>query len=577
MNHNNYFKYYFILALGILNTICIMLVFSALTFLFNLSLSWLHFPLSICGSIFINYFASKYYFVKEYKLIFYKSTVIILIVVLFSILLGKSIYDISWDGQGYHQETIIQLKEGWNPFYSQLNFIDSYVSLLSNHYGKGAEIPQATIYAFTNKIQAGKATNILLLLASYFLCGYILSGIKKLSTFKIHLISSLFALNPITTNQIFTYYIDGQVGSLLCGLLIISYLLYNDFDKYKLLLFSSIVIILVNIKFTCVIFASIFISGLLIALFYNNKKIIFKKVFIAAFLSLIMGICFVGYNPYITNTINHGNPFYPLLGKEKLDIMTDKYPKGFNDKNRFEKFAISILSRPDNTLKFKNSSPEIKIPFMFNKDDIYNSSGYDMRIGGFGFLFEEIMLLAIGIFCSILIFNWDEFGPCLTYIIVVLLFSVFIISEAWWARYVPQFWLVCLIIVIVAELSKYNIIKKIGCVLLTITTVNAYFVMTLIFMHNVRDTVNIEYQLAQIKLVNKTVIVKYGEFKSIRKRFIEKGINYVEENISIGNNVVTVEGSCGGALVKFVDIPENVPKPFLMRCIYILKGLHIFK
>lgn len=574
MNRNNIFDYYLMLAFCILNMICLMLVFSALSFSLNRSLSWWHFPLSVCSSIFINYFSSKYYFGEDYKSNFYKTTVIILIIVLFSIIVGYSIYDISWDGQEYHQETIIQLKEGWNPFYSQLNSHVPY-SYLINHYGKGAEIPQATIYAFTNKVQAGKATNILLLLASYFLSAYILSGIKKLSTFKIHLISSLFALNPITANQIFTYYIDGQVGSLLCCLLIVSYMLYNNIDKYKLLLFSSIIIILVNIKFTCIPFAGLFILGLLIALYYNNKNI-FRKVFIVASLSAVIGICFVGYNPYITNTINNNNPFYPLLGKNKIDIITSNSPKEFIDKNRFEKVAISIFSRPDNILEITNRSSVIKIPFMLNKEDIFNSLGVDQRISGFGFLFEEIILLAIGIFCGILYFSWAEFGRCLTYIIGVLLFSVFIISEAWWARYVPQLWFVCLIIFIAAELSTYNIIRKLGFTSIVFMIINSYSIMALTFIYNVKDTVNIEYQLANIKMVNDTMKVNFGAFNSIRMRFIEHDIKYIEEKFPIDNSVAIVEGSCSGAFVKLAGMPENVPKPFIMKWGYKLKELHIF-
>jgi len=569
MIRNKYFAYYFILSFGILNMICVMLLFSALTFSLNLSLSWWHFPLSVCSSIFINYFASKYYFGKEYKSFFYKTSVIILIIILFTIIVGISIYDISWDGQEYHQETIIQLKEGWNPYYSILNHNVPYHYLI-NHYGKGAEIPQATIYAFTNKIQAGKATNILLLLASYFLCAYVLSGFNKLSTFKIHFISSLFALNPITINQMFTYYIDGQVGSLLCCQFIVSYMLYENFDKYKLLLFGSIIIVLVNIKFTCIPFAGIFIIGLLIVLFYRNK-IILKKVFIVSLLCSTIGVCFVGYNPYVTNTIDHNNPFYPLLGKNKIDIMKSNSPKEFSDKNRFEKFAISILSRPDNILEITNRFPVIKIPFMLHKEDIFNSLGVDQRISGFGFLFEEIMLLAIGIFCCILYFSWAEFGRCLTYQTGVLLFSVFIISEAWWARYVPQIWFMCLIIFLVAELSNYNYIRKLGSVSIILMIINSYCIMALTFMYNVKDTVNIDYQLAQIKSVNDTMKVNFGAFNSIRMRFIEQEIKYIEEDISIDNNAVLIEGSCGGAFVRLGDIPENVPKPFIMKWGYKLK------
>ena len=79
------------------------------------------------------------------------------IIVIVSYYLAITYFDISYDGQGYHQETIYLLKNGWNPIYEDSHAFRSWV----NHYQKGNEIIQANIYLLTTKIEAGKMINVL--------------------------------------------------------------------------------------------------------------------------------------------------------------------------------------------------------------------------------------------------------------------------------------------------------------------------------------------------------------------------------------------------------------------------------
>ena len=566
MNQRHEFRINLLISFGILNIICLTLIFSALSFSIKQSITRLHFPLAVCSSLAINYFASKYYFQTKYKSVYIKTTGILLALVILSTWLGASIYDTSWDGQAYHKEALIQLKEGWNPFYKQLPSTQAY-SIFLNHYGKGAEIPQGVIYAFLNRIEAGKATNALLTVASFCLCAFLLAGATKLSTFKIYLFSALFALNPIAVNQMFTYYVDGQLASLLCVLIITSCLLFNNVDKYGLALLCSIVIITVNIKFTAIGFVGVLMIGLLVALLYTKKIKQFKRVLIAAAISSIIGICFVGFNPYITNTIYQHEPFYPLAGKSAIDIMESNAPKGFIKKNRFEKLAVSIFSHPDNINLASNRSPKLKIPFTIIKDDVAKSEGPDTRIGGFGFLFGEVVIVTFMLLISILYLCRKERSFCigLSYIIGVLLFSVFIISEAWWARYVPQLWFVPLIILIAGESINSSPIKYLIILSYLLLIMNVSSILAISLKRNIASTIKIDYQLSQFKAVKETIIADFGPFKSLRKRFDENKIKYIEDNITenygITNKdklVVKIEGSRREkSKVKLGSIPKG--------------------
>ena len=63
-------------------------------------------------------------------------------------------------------------------------------------------------------------------------------------------------------------------------------------------------------------------------------------------MALIFSVCIIGFNPYVTNTINNGNPLYPLAGKDKIDIMTPNTPASFRYDGQFEKLIKSLLAMP---------------------------------------------------------------------------------------------------------------------------------------------------------------------------------------------------------------------------------------
>lgn len=524
---------WFTVAFGIINTICLTLVISALTFSLKLPLTPFHFPLALGISLGINFFSSRWLSGQGNKWIFLRTTAILLLLIVLSLFMGSSIYDTSYDGQWYHQETIIQLKEGWNPFYTDLP-ADRDGSLLLNHYSKGAEIPQATLYALLNRIEAGKAINLLLAIASFCLCVFLFANRTGLTKFKVYLLSALFAANPIAITQMFTYYVDGQLASLLCCLVVAAFLLVNDSGRYVLLLFGSIIVITLNIKFTAVVFTGLLILGLLVALAWKRQMNRFRRVFIAAALSTALGLCVVGFNPYVTNTADHGAPFYPLMGESPLDIMTANSPKGFPEKNRFEKLFISLFSHPDNISERHDRLPELKWPFTFHRKDLENSTVYDTRISGFGFLFGEIVCLSALLLVVVLYLNRPRprRSVGLAYGLGILVFSVLIVSEAWWARYVPQLWFAPLLILRASEPIKRIPTRYLGTLLYVLIAVNSAGVLVYTYRQNLAKTIIIERQMNEFRAAHRMVRVDFGPFRSLRMRLKEHKIDYVEDAVN---------------------------------------------
>jgi hypothetical protein len=520
-------KFHFLMAFGIICTIGLTLFFSALTFAVHSSLSWMHFPLAVCCAIAANYLAARFYFVgKDAVKVFARTTGIILLLFLFSLAVATYFYDISWDGQTYHQETVIQLKEGWNPFYADVPDTE-FQSIWVNHYGKGAEIPQAAIYSLFNGIETGKATNLLLMFASFFLCTSFLYSMAGLSRFKVFLISSLLSLNPVVMNQLLTYYVDGFLSSLLLCLLTVCCYLFIGLDRIRLLLFGILILVTVNVKHTAVVFTTIFVAGLLILLLYQKRSTDLRKVLTVAVLASAIGVFFIGFNPYVTNIMHHRQPFFPVLGGQKLDVMAGQIPAGLSERNRFEKLFLSVFS--SGAAPWPDRKPKLKVPFTLNRDEIHFSMLWDLRVAGFGPLFGGGVLLTATLLAVVLALNRraKKLNNLCLYVLFVVLLSIFVISETWWARYVPQFWFLPLIVLAFSEVVKDRRLQPLRGILYVTLMVNVGIIFVVLLRYNLLATSEISQELAALKAANQVVIVDFGPFESHRIRYKENSIQYV--------------------------------------------------
>jgi hypothetical protein len=191
-----------------------------------------------------------------------------------------------------------------------------------------------------------------------------------------------------------------------------------------------------------------------------RKKQVFEILFLGA--AFITAVVLVGYQPYITNIIHKGNPFYPAITIEKdkdtvvKNIERGQAPEAFMEKNRFSKLVYSLFSRSDNNIK---RMPRLKIPFTLHGSELVAFTGPDTRYGGFGPLFGSVLLLVIAFVP--LLFKLRRL--ILIYPLIamaVVLISTLINPEAWWARLSPQLWLLPMIFIISSYYFKKNKLIK---------------------------------------------------------------------------------------------------------------------
>lgn len=483
------------------------------------------------------------YIIKKINITLKESIIYIFsftLIVIGCIQLSEEVYDFSYDGQGYHQEALIQLKEGWNPLYDDVELGNSQ-DLWINHYAKAPWYLGTVIYQLTGNIESAKAFNLILLVSTIFLLTAYLQEILK-NSFQSKIITLLMIFSPVVINQMFTNYNDFLVQLLIIQLLV-SYLSFiNKNDPFSIVNTFSILLLITNIKFTALGYAMILTLIPFIIIFremYLDKKYIINKGLIKLILAIIcgflIGILFIGSASYVKNTIDHGHPFYPLAGEGKVDIIGNNIPVGLSELNRIEKLYVSIFSVTSNSFQ---QEPQTKLPVSIQDDEVFYSSAVDTRIGGFGPLFGLIIILTYSLLLiSLMKINKKELS-ILIIIISVIMFSVLINSETWWARYIPQFWLVPLIILV--------FYLKEGINRLFIYLISLVFIVniSLVFYQSSSNLIEkqkeLKEQIEELKELseNKPIKVDFGAFGANRIRFIENEITY--EEIKIDNNCENV-------------------------------------
>ena len=393
-------------------------------------------------------------FRKENKKTFTISLIISYLIIVFSSVLSLFVYDFSWDGQTYHQGAVIALDNGWNPFYEYIEIYDG-TWLWVNHYAKFTWIIGSVFSSVFGNIEAGKAFYIIFFAAFFLLSLKFVSQYQKKSIY-ILIISVLLAASPVVLVQMFTYYNDGVVALLVFILLLYLIEFDNKSNKYlSLFAVLAISVFLINIKF------SGFVCGIII-LAYLIKKLVQKefsdalKLTVIGIFILIIGVGFVGFNPYIINYTQFGHPFFPLYGENPVDIIDFIIPEYLKSQNSFVRFFNNF----GNFAELRNFIPFN--PLKIAKIDTMLFT--DPRISGFGLYFFEIMLLSLFIMLFSIKNNRKEYKPILFAVSVLFLISM-IFPERWWARYISYFWFIPILLLVPANLDKF---KKIPIIILVI-------------------------------------------------------------------------------------------------------------
>ena len=551
----------FLVGIGLLNILTFTLVLCATGFFFHQTISTWQFPLAIVLSIGVNARIIYRRSTPDFSRLLIISSAALWLIPVFSVLIAGLFYDTSYDGQWYHQETVIRLHDHWNPVYENIavpaaeqgdlgngpwctGADDSrpntnsntkppvnlkYINI--NHFPKAMEIVETSIYQLTHRIETGKAVNLLLVFAVFFLAWSVFKTVDSIVPWKKIAFAFLIALNPITITQLFTFCVDGALASVVSILLLSAGLYFRPNTGSHWILAGSAVVLLINIKFTAILFILVIGGGLLLALLLSKNGAAARQSFFTFLTAAVLGISFCGFHPYLTNTIRQGNPFYGIA-ETKVELRSIT-PASLLNRNRFTKLFYSLASHTNNAAELSSPIVQYKIPWGFTREDLENAGEAEVKMAALGPFFSGALLAAIVVFFFSLRFRKAGPWKLTMFLLTLILLTLLILPDAWWLRYAPQLWLVPVVLLYMSEevfpdgltwvrrLLAVSLMLSVGWSLISIPI-------------NMVVSSHIRYQFQQIKAMGEIPAVEYcpyGSFRSNRIRFEEAAISLREEKV----------------------------------------------
>jgi hypothetical protein len=482
-----------------------------------------------------------------------------------SLYISRNFFDISYDGQGYHQEALMQLSSGWNPFYEQLNSLESNnMDRWLNHYSKGVWIYESILFKVTRDIESAKLFHLWLMSAAFIFALSFLLRFKKIPTTFIFLVSLLAAFNPVSIYQSLSFYLDGQLMSLMVILLAIMGLIYTESNGYYYFLLLMVISVLVNVKLTAGIYAFIFVAAYMAILWMKKRHGRLRKVFLSAGGAFILGFLLFGWSPYVTNLVYQGNPLYPALGTDRSDYTLPQFPANFNGKNSGYLLFYSIFAKSDN-VRGTDRLAHLKVPFTFSGDELKAFTDTNAKQGGFGPIFGGAILLSFLVAIWGLVTLWREKrrlgnhkgnsrgvhregakeAPLATiglllFCMGVILVSCLINPASSLARFIPQMWLFPIFAFFLAYHSNKRPVRMIGGLIIWILLLNNILIAYTYYGYNSNITGLYKDRLGRFAATGEQNPHKFyfGHFRtSNTSRFNKLGIHYeiVENKEDCGN------------------------------------------
>jgi len=341
----------------------------------------------------------------------------------FCILLALPFHDLSWDGMAVRQILVegVLLRKLCPEVLPSTHLLSAWLGLLGG------------------SVDAGKAANPLLMICAF---GFGLkavteAGFQGLTRWLIALVA---AMNPVSIYQLSSFYLDGALASLISCQLAAFFLVYLK-PKHLPFLGSSLFcfLMLCTAKTSGFAYGGILALGIMLLL-ATSRRLALSKIITWHLFLIFLGLA--------THILERGSGYNWLRLKQQTDLKTYLYgvgsaPDEIRNLNKFQAFLKSHLSP---SAVWPNAW-EVKFPLVFSRPElaVYQDLNPDLRSGGFGPLYGTFLLLAC---IGSLLVAFQRKIPWQSCVPAVLVFSTCLLSQAWWARWVPQAWLIPLLMVV---------------------------------------------------------------------------------------------------------------------------------
>lgn len=446
-----------------------------------------------------------------------------------SLAISAFYYDLSWDGQWYHQTGILHIASGWDPLTDPMHPFATHLEAWVRHYPKGPWYQAAAIFRATGHIELGKAPQWIALAAMFLAAfAFLLDlGLRRLPAAAF---ATLIALNPVATSQLTGFMVDGIMLAFLTVAIAATISAIRKPRCTVIVAAVTAAIVTINAKFTGLVFLciSLVAIGLWCALAHRAQL---TRLATTACSTLLLATCVWGYNPYVTNTIHVHQPLYPVLGSAHhpaIDhIERGETPRNLRGRNRFFRFGYAIFGRPGNQPYYLGHNATLMWPFAAHPADLYAYTYQETRVAGFGPWFSGCLLLAIVLAAWLAATHPPH--PWQTLLIAATIAASLLINRhLWWPRYGPQlWWLPILPLILALQPERPRRQQQCAWSLLALLLLNALLVAGVRMRWETTHSLALRHQLRDLHNSGQQYRVSTRFFAdSVRERLAEAGVPY---------------------------------------------------
>ncbi len=428
-------------------------------------------------------------------------------------------YDVSGDGRLYHQEAILHLARGWNPVQEGLPAPEAQ-AVWVDAYAKGAWICAAALLQWTHHMEQAKGLNLVVMSLAFLLSLHALLA-WRVSAGLATALAALAACNPVAICQSLSFYVDGQLASYLTALLALALAAFRAQDGWNDLAIALCASCLVNLKLTGGPYIVVALGATALVMRWRGRA--WRRTAASGLAGLMLGALIVGFNPYVTNVREHGHPFYPVEGRDRLDVMAGSRPSNLIPMNRVRRLVTSLFSRSANVTA--PAGTRLKWPFQVLAGERAAFGVPDTRAGGFGPLFSGV-LVSSGLLLLLLWRRAPRVASGAVALTVAILASALLHSEGWWARYAPQVWLIPLCVAAAAGVARVESCLWLARGVAGVAFLNVYLVFGSYLHFQNESTRSIRQQIGEMKKSGRLVRAYFREFASERVLFGGAGVPF---------------------------------------------------
>lgn len=455
-----------------------------------------------------------------------------------SIVLAGLVPDTTYDGQWYHQEAVLRLVEGWNPVAGELaasELPDPDQRSRVEGYPAASWVAGASAATLTGRLDHAAWTTPALAVAGWWLAWAALIGGLGMGRLPAAAVSAVMAANPVVLVQLLNSQLDGDLAACLLVLAVTPWLRAATPSRLVPAAAAAAVAMAVGVKLTGGLFAGVLAAGAVLLPLRRRPDV---AVAVAVAAGLAVGVLLVGFHPYVTNLVRHGHPLYPVLGPDRRPILDPP------EIGRVEGLLVSAFSRSrhaatsDEAVSALLRRDGLKPSFVVGRDEVAAFAVPDVRIGGFGPLYG--LALLAGLAAAVAAGRSGGlrlWGPTAT-----ILASVLLLPHPWFARLVPQLWLVPPVVAAVALVSRRRAVRLLGLAVVAVCALDLALVLAGHVPNAIRHGRAIEARLRELGSSAGTLEVDLRPFVSNRARLLELGVDHrqVEDP---GRSLQTVLGT----------------------------------